>query len=270
MANKSRIYGDEVIQEIIYLYTETNNVNGEIEYSSVRDFALELWSKKDPIFTEKMYYQLVDSATGETSEKIYKNIKLSDDFWRKPQYQGRQKIDATNALLSNTAAKPKKRQTYIPNTDFLIETNKGNLSQLKLQLKPLEEQVRSSYKLIDKLEGKIAELEEQITSLKKDKASLKKQNDDLQDALYKFFELSAASDVALKNQLNTGIGRMKQVETALRTAFGGDPSVFYHRFEERRNKMTRGNSNVADIKEFIDSKSMKPLNSGYSETYDFD
>ncbi len=270
MANKLRIYGDEVIQKIIYLYIEANNVNGEIEYSGVRDFALDLWNKKDPLFTEEMYYQLVDRATGETSEKIYRNIKLSDDFWRKPQYQGRQKIDAINALLSKTAAKPKKRQTYIPNVDFLIETNKGNLAQLKLQLKPLEEQVRSSYALIDKLERKIAELEEQITSIKNDKASLKKQNDDLQDALHKFFELSAASDVPLKNQLNTGTGRMNQVEAALRTAFSGDPSAFYHRFEERRSKITNGKSNVAEIKEMIDKKSLKPMSSDYGESYDFE
>lgn len=62
---------------------------------------------------------------------------------------------------------------------------------------------------------------------------------------------------------------MKQVEAALRTAFSGDPSAFYHRFEERRSKIN-GKSNVAEIKKIIDNKTLKPMSSDYGESYDFE
>ncbi|AVV57016.1 hypothetical protein C7121_13320 [Paenibacillus glucanolyticus] len=265
MANKTRMYAKEVIQEIISLYLDENKINGEIEYSNVRDFAFELYNKKHPIFTEKLYYQLVDSSTGELSEETYKNIKLSDDFWRKPQYQGRQMIDEANKLLSKTAAKPSKRQFINPNTDYLVETNKSNIPQLKLQLKPLEEQLRSYTLLIEKLEKKISELEIVIISLKEENLELKKKNDALQDSLHKFFEWSAASEIPLKNQLNTGKGRMKHVEAALRTAFSGDPSSFFSRFDKERNSVQ---SNVSSIQEFVKKK--EPVKTGYSEIYDFE
>lgn len=246
---------------------DENKINGEIEYSNVRDFALELYNKKHPIFTEKLYYQLVDSSTGELSDKIYKNIKLSDDFWRKPQYQGRQMIDEANKLLSKTAAKPSKRQSIIPNTDFLVETNKSNIPQLKLQLKPLEEQLRSNIRLIEKLEGKIRELETVISSLKEEKLDLKKKIDALQDSLHKFFEWSAASDIPLKNQLNTGKGRMKHVEAALKAAFSGDPSSFFHKFNSKET-IDNERSNVSSLHAFLEKKDS--VKKEYSDVYDFD
>ncbi|MFC3767673.1 hypothetical protein [Paenibacillus sp. GCM10012303] len=265
MANKTRMYAKDVIQEIISLYLDEYKINGEIEYSNVRDFALELYNKKHPIFTEKLYYQLVDSSTGELSEKTYKNIKLSDDFWRKPQYQGRQMIDEANKLLSKTAAKPSKRQLIIPNTDYLVETNKSNIHQLKLQLKPLEEQLRSHIRLIEKLERQISELERLTSSLKEEKLDLKKKNDALQDSLHKFFEWSAASDIPFKNQLNTGKGRMKHVEAALRTAFSGDPSSFFSRIDNERNS---AQSNISSIQQFVNKK--ESAKTGYCEIYDFE
>jgi len=265
MANKTRLYGKEVIQEIISLYLNDNKILGDIEYSSVRNFALELYNNRHPIFTEKLYYQLVDNSTGELSEKIYKNIKLSDDFWRKPQYQGRQLIDKANNLLSITAAKPSKRQSIIPNTDFLVETNKSNIPQLKLQLKPLQEQLRSNDRLIDKLENKISKLESIISSLREEQLDLLNINDALQDSLHKFFEWSAASDIPLENQLNTGKGRMKHIEAALRTAFSGDPSSFFDKFDNERNNVQ---SNISSIQQFVKKKESEKT--GYSEIYDFE
>lgn len=265
MANKTRIYGKEVIQEILSLYLEENNVNGEIEYSNVRDFALDLYNNSHPIFSKKLYYQLLDSPTGELSEKTYKNMKLSDDFWRKPQYQGRQIIDEANNLLSKTARKPSKRQFIIPNTDYLVETNKSNIPQLKLQLKPLEEQLRSSIRLIEKLEGQISELERVTFSLKEEKIHLKKKNDALQDSLHKFFEWSAASDIPFKDQLNTGKGRMKHVEAALRAAFSGDPSSFFSSMDKKKNS---AKPHISSIQQFV--KKNKSEKIGYSDIYDFE
>jgi hypothetical protein len=266
LANKTRVYGIEVIQKIISLYLEETKINGEIEYSSVRDFALELYNQNHTIFTEDLYYQLVDSSTGELSDKkIYKNTKLSDDFWRKPQYQGRQLIDETNKLLSKTASKPSKRQSIIPNTDYLVESNKTNLPLLKLQLKPLEEQLKSNLQLINKLEGKICDLQNNILTLKREKLDLKKKNDALQELLYQFFELSASSDTPLKDQLNIGKGRMKHVETALKVAFSGDPSAFFSKFD---NERINAQSNVSSLQQFVQKK--EAGSRGYSEVYDFE
>lgn len=261
------MYGKEVIQEIVSLYLNENKINGEIEYSHVRDFSLELYNKKHPIFTEKLYYQLLDSTTGNLSKEVYKNMKLSDDFWRKPQYQGRQIIDETNKLLSKTAAKPSKPQSIIPNTDYLVETHKSNIALLKLQLKPLEEQLRSKINLIEKINRKVTELETVISSLKDEKIKLKQNNDALQNALYKIFEWSASSETTLKNQLNTGVGKMKHVEAALRTAFSGDPSMFFHNFESKRTTENKI-SNVSSIHEFSEKKSTSKT--GYSDIYDFE
>jgi hypothetical protein len=266
LANKTRVFGIEVIQKIISLYLEETKINGEIEYSSVRDFALELHSKHHTIFTEELYYQLVDYSTGELSkEKVYKNIKLSDDFWRKPQYQGRQLIDETNMLLSKTASKPSKRQFIIPNIDYLVETNKTNLPLLKLQLKPLEEQLKSNLKHIEKLEGKIIDLQNIIFTLKGGNLDLQKKNDALQELLHQFFELSASSDIPLKNQLNIGKGRMSHIENALKVAFSGDPSSFFSKFD---NKRLKEQTNVSSLQQFVQKK--EASSKGYSEVYDFE
>lgn len=268
MANKTRVYGDEVIQEIIHRYIETYDITGQIEYSSVRDFAFQLWKENDPIFTEKLYYRLVDNKTGEVSKKIYKNIKLSDDFWRKPQYQGRQKIDANNDILSKTVAKTEKRQVNIPNVDFVLEKYKNNLNQLRLNLKPLEEQLKNSIANEDKLEKKIQQLEEQIQKIKVDKINLTKQNKSLQDALYKMFEYSVSSDVPLENQLNTGKGKTKRVEQALKEAFAGNPNEFYLRF--RGSHINKKEGIVTDIEKYKENKVTKPEVPNYEDEYDFE
>ncbi len=268
MANKTRIYSKEVIQEIISLYLGQNKIDGEIQYSSMRDFAFELYKNKHDTFTKKMYFQLLDSSTGKLSEKIYKNIKLSDDFWRKPQYQGRQMIDETNNLLSKTASKPRNRQTVIPNIDFLVDKTALNIPQLKLQLKPLEQQLRSNLDLIDKLEYKIHELETVIASLKEEKMSFKIQNEALQDSLYIFFELSALSDIPLKSQMNTDIGKTKLVEKTLKNAFSGDPSMFYQKFENNRNIIDQSMTNSSSLKEFLEKKKAKEVK--YHDVYDFE
>lgn len=268
MANKTRIYGDEVIQEILHRYIETYDITGDIEYSSVRDYAFQLWKEKDPIFTDKLYYQLVDKKTGEVSERIYKNIKLSDDFWRKPQYQGRQKIDAINDLLSKTVAKTKKKQVSIPNVDFVIEKFKNNINQLRLNLKPLEAQLKISIENENRLEEKVEQLETQIKKLKLEKVKLTQQNNSLQDALYKMFEYSASKEVPLENQLNTGKGKTKRVEQALKEAFGDDPSSFYLHF--KTSKTNKKEIIVTDIEKYKEKKVVKSTVPSYEDEYDFE
>ncbi|MGE7024459.1 hypothetical protein [Solibacillus cecembensis] len=264
MANKSRLYGEDVIKEIIYRYIDENNIAGEIEYSNVRDFALKLWENKDHLFTQKMYYQLIDKNTGETSDKIYKNIKLSDDFWRKPQYQGRQQIDAFNDVLSKTVARTSKREFYIPNVEFVIDKFKHNITQLKLNLKPLEAQLKKSILQEEKLENRIKNLIEDNSNLKNQKNDLYIQNQKLQDALYKMFEYSASRDIPLENQLNTGKGRTKRVEEALKDVFGDNISSFYLNFKE--NTHTNNQSNIKDFNTFKENKAIK----SYDDEYDFE
>lgn len=264
MANKSRLYSEDVIKEIIYRYIDENNITGEIEYSNVRDFALNLWETKDPIFTQRMFYQLIDKNTGEISDKIYKNIRLSDDFWRKSQYQGRQLIDAFNDVLSKTVAKTSKRELHIPNVEFVIEKYKHNITQLKLNLKPLETQLKKFILQEEKLVNRIENLIEENNKLKKEKNDISLQNQKLQDALYKMFEYSASKDVPLENQLNTGNGRTKRVEQALKDIFGDNISSFYLNFKERK-KITK-NTVIKDFNEFKVNKNIQ----NYEEEYDFE
>jgi hypothetical protein len=266
MANKVRVIGEGVLDEIIYRYLETESEAGEIAYSSIRDFALALRLNNDPIFTERMYYQLKDSITGELSEKIYKNIKLSDDFWRKPEYQGRQKVDKRNRLLANTVAKATKNEIYQPNVAFIIESNKYNTEQLKKQLMPLEGALNSSYEKIKKLEKIIIELEAELSQKKQEKNDLKLWNDKLQDALFKFFEFSAYDDIPLSNQVSTGKGRTNLVEATLKEAFNGDPRPFYTRFN---NKNISKDSKITNINDVREHKNLTP-SSTFADEYDFD
>jgi hypothetical protein len=266
MANKTRIYGEEVIKEIVHRYLEDTNSSGDIEYSSIRDFSLELWKSQDSIFTEKLYYQLVNSTTGETSEKIYKNIKLSDDFWRKPQYQGRQIVDQTNQLLSKTVAKSTKRQVNINiNVDSILETYYDNKTQLSIQLKPLEEYLRVSLQNEEKLEEKLKNKDSLITELKSNIVELEQDKERLQTALYQMFEYSASKGGPLENQLNTGKGKTKRVEQALREAFSGDPSAFYSRFKASAGQKQKEDSNVANMEQYIKNKEEKK----YEDEFDF-
>ncbi|MFE4039630.1 hypothetical protein [Priestia sp. YIM B13489] len=269
MANKSRLYGKEVIQEIIHRYLEENDIKGEIEYSNVRDYAFNLREENDPIFTRKMYYQLVNQATGEISEKIYKNIKLSDDFWRKKQYQGRQLIDEVNELMSKTVAATKKRQVFIPNIDFILETHKNNFSQLKLQLKPLEEQLKTSIKNEEILENKIEKLQQEIQKLKLKNNEVLNQNSKLQDSLYKMFEYSVSKDTPLENQLNTGKGKTKRVEQALKEAFCDDPTAFYLKFKNS-TPLIENDELVSNIESYRAKKNDTRKLPTYDDEYDFE
>lgn len=267
MANKTRIYAEGIIDEIIHRYIKSNNITGEIEYSGIRDFAIDLWNNKDPLFTTEMYYQLIDLKTGKVSEKIYKNIKLSDDFWRKPQYQGRQKIDAINKLLSETVSKANNVEQRIPKIDAIIEMNKNNPNQLKLHLKQFEELIKSSLSREKKLEKRVEELLENISGIKKEKKQIEQHNEALQDTLFKLFEYSYSKEVPLENQLNIGKGRSKMVERALRDAFSGDPSAFYKRFDSINNLSEV--SSITNLGEYrVKMKNSKTLN--YEDEYDFD
>ncbi|MFC3749288.1 hypothetical protein [Paenibacillus sp. GCM10012306] len=266
MANKTRIYGEEIIDEIIHRYIALNNITGEIEYSGVRDFAFHLWNIKDPLFTNKMYYQLIDPKTDELpKKKIYKNIKLSDDFWRKPQYQGRQRIDAVNNLLSETVSKANTVEQHIPKIDTIIEMHKNSPTLLKMHLNRFEKLIKSCLSREKKLEEKVEELLGNISEIKKEKKRIEKQNQALQDTLFKLFEYSYSRDVPLENQLNTGKGRSNIVERALRDTFSGDPSSFYSLFNNNSKKTL----SIASLDEYR-SKQTNIKVSSYEKEYDFD
>lgn len=259
-----RVYGIEVIQEILRRYLKENEISGQIEYSKVRDYSNELWSNKDEIFTTKLYYQLLDTNTGEMSDKIYKNAPLSDDFWRKPKYQGRKSIDDANRILSKTVAKTNKREITIPNVDFILETHRNNFTQLKLQLKPLEEQLKLFVETELKFDEKISRLDDEIRVLKEEKQKLLNSNNKLQTAIFKLFEYSKSKDVPIRNLINTGIGKTKQVEAALNEAFSNDPSAFYLYFESEEKKSK--NKKISKLEDYKNSKTDK----GFEDDYQFE
>lgn len=223
---KEKVYPQEEIDKIIYDFAEKYKIVGNIKYSEVYQYALELYQQGSIPY------------------------KLSEDFWRKPLRQGRQSIDKFNSVIKQSIISANDKAVSIINVEDVVYKHHKNLDKLIKYLKPLEVELSKSIEKEIKSRETIKELEMALSQEKQKRQELQKLVDKLQDILFQMFEYSANDEVPLVNMLRTGKSRHAIVENALSKIFN-NPDDFYTLFEERR----KDEGNVVRLQDKVQSKS---------------
>jgi len=205
---KQKIYPQKEIDSILDLYIEEEDVYGKIEYLKVHRFALNLYEN------QKIPY------------------KLSEDYWRKPNRQGRMTIDNYNNVIVDNVLASNKREITIVNVEDAVLKNKGNLDILISTLKTNEEQLRICIEKENELELKVKKLENALQEEKQKNKILEEKSDILQTTLFQFFEYGTSTDVPIINLLNSGKTKHKRVKNAFDKIFDS-PDQFLEMLEEK-------------------------------------
>lgn len=155
------------------------------------------------------------------------DFKLSEDFWRKPERQGKLLVDEIN----------KKRSTLIENNNQYIEIISTNdvinrLSQdtpatkkkIINQLKVNEYGYRKISTRYKQLKEKEAKMTQEIVELKAEIANLKDNNEIYQNVLFQWANLSSIKELDLINLITTGKTRSATVEQLFQDIFKEQPN----------------------------------------------
>ena len=155
------------------------------------------------------------------------DFKLSEDFWRKPDRQGKLLVDEIN----------KKRSALIENNNQYIEIISTNdvinrLSQdtpatkkkIINQLKVNEYGYRKISTRYNQLKEKEAKMSQEIAELKAEIVNLKDNNEIYQNVLFQWANLSSVKDLGLINLITTGKTRSATVEQLFQDIFKEQPN----------------------------------------------
>lgn len=224
---KERVYSEKELTNIIYKFKEKHNHVGIIKYLDVHKYSEELYNR----------------------EVI--NIKLSEDFWRKSNRQGRILIDKINELYLSTLRVENENNTKFIETEYVINQY-NNLSpkdkkEIIQKLKINEVNARKTESLNKKLEMKESENRNLI-----EKISIKdEQISSYQRILFSWLAASYASNNVLLNMINTGKNKDPMIEHSFNELFS-NADEGYKMFEDYVkniiNTNSNSNANITDIK----------------------
>ncbi|HDR7259921.1 TPA: hypothetical protein QCX12_003636 [Bacillus paranthracis] len=195
---KPKIYPKDILLKIIDDFLRTQENVQIIRYKEIFLYALEEYNKG-----------ILD-------------FKLSEDFWRKPDRQGKLLVDEIN----------KKRSALIENNNQYIEiistndvinrlsqdtpaTKKKIINQLKVNEYGYRK-ISTRYKQIKEKEAKMTQ---EIVELKAEIANLKDNNEIYQNVLFQWANLSSIKELDLINLITTGKTRSATVEQLFQDMF---------------------------------------------------
>lgn len=200
---KPKIYPEERLLELIRKFLDENPDIQIIKYKEVHLFSLEEYNKG-----------LLD-------------FKLSEDFWRKTERQGKMLVDEIN----------KKRNSLIENNNQHIEiiSTKDVIDRLSQdtpivkkkiinQLKVNEHGYRKLSTRYSQLKEKEIKMTQEIAGLKAEIANLKKNNEIYQNVLFQWANLSSNKDFGLINLITTGKTRSSAVKQLFNDIFSEYPN----------------------------------------------
>ncbi|MHA4267698.1 hypothetical protein ACX16L_23135 [Bacillus cereus] len=200
---KPKIYPKDILLKIIDDFLRTQENVQIIRYKEIFLYALEEYNKG-----------ILD-------------FKLSEDFWRKPDRQGKLLVDEIN----------KKRSALIENNNQYIEIISTNdvinrLSQdtpatkkkIINQLKVNEYGYRKISTRYKQLKEKEAKMTQEIVELKAEIANLKDNNEIYQNVLFQWANLSSVKELDLINLITTGKTRSATVEQLFQDMFKEQPN----------------------------------------------
>ncbi|MEB1808989.1 MAG: hypothetical protein LPK26_17160 [Bacillaceae bacterium] len=208
---KRKEYPKEEIEEIVYRFTQEEKLTGWIKYSEVYRFSKKLYEK------------------GEIS------YKLSEDFWRREDRQGRKAIDRANKAYETTITNNKTTvtDTFVDTEECVNKYFTGKPSdkkRLTQALKLNEKKAKDSNKHLSKIEDLKQEIANQKDKIKELEALIEQQ----ENVLFSWFNASHKSDVPLINLITTGKSRHPIVDYFFETAFSS-PEKGYEKFGELIN-----------------------------------
>ncbi|EOO66309.1 MULTISPECIES: hypothetical protein [Bacillus cereus group] len=200
---KPKIYPKDILLKIIDDFLRNQGDIQIIRYKEIFLYALEEYNKG-----------ILD-------------FKLSEDFWRKPDRQGKLLVDEIN----------KKRSALIENNNQYIEIISTNdvinrLSQdtpatkkkIINQLKVNEYGYRKISTRYNQLKEKEAKMSQEIAELKAEIVNLKDNNEIYQNVLFQWANLSSVKDLGLINLITTGKTRSDTVEQLFKDIFKEQPN----------------------------------------------
>ncbi|MEH7049892.1 hypothetical protein [Bacillus pseudomycoides] len=200
---KPKIYPKDILLKIIDDFLRNQENIQIIRYKEIFLYALEEYNKG-----------ILD-------------FKLSEDFWRKPDRQGKLLVDEIN----------KKRSALIENNNQYIEIISTNdvinrLSQdtpatkkkIINQLKVNEYGYRKISTRYNQLKEKEAKMSQEIAELKAEIVNLKDNNEIYQNVLFQWANLSSVKDLGLINLITTGKTRSATVEQLFKDIFKEQPN----------------------------------------------
>ncbi|GAB6615165.1 hypothetical protein ABE55_07685 [Bacillus thuringiensis] len=200
---KPKIYPKDILLKIIDDFLRNQENIQIIRYKEIFLYALEEYNKG-----------ILD-------------FKLSEDFWRKPDRQGKLLVDEIN----------KKRSALIENNNQYIEIISTNdvinrLSQdtpatkkkIINQLKVNEYGYRKISTRYNQLKEKEAKMSQEIAELKAEIVNLKDNNEIYQNVLFQWANLSSVKDLGLINLITTGKTRSATVEQLFQDMFKEQPN----------------------------------------------
>ncbi|KFN13666.1 MULTISPECIES: hypothetical protein [Bacillus cereus group] len=200
---KPKIYPKDILLKIIDDFLRNQGDIQIIRYKEIFLYALEEYNKG-----------ILD-------------FKLSEDFWRKPDRQGKLLVDEIN----------KKRSALIENNNQYIEIISTNdvinrLSQdtpatkkkIINQLKVNEYGYRKISTRYNQLKEKEAKMSQEIAELKAEIVNLKDNNEIYQNVLFQWANLSSVKDLGLINLITTGKTRSATVEQLFQDIFKEQPN----------------------------------------------
>lgn len=200
---KPKIYPKDILLKIIDDFLRNQGDIQIIRYKEIFLYALEEYNKG-----------ILD-------------FKLSEDFWRKTDRQGKLLVDEIN----------KKRSALIENNNQYIEIISTNdvinrLSQdtpaikkkIINQLKVNEYGYRKISTRYNQLKEKEAKMSQEIAELKAEIVNLKDNNEIYQNVLFQWANLSSVKDLGLINLITTGKTRSATVEQLFQDIFKEQPN----------------------------------------------
>ncbi|MCZ2259412.1 hypothetical protein [Sporosarcina sp. G11-34] len=227
-----KTYSESILKQIIYEYKSYEKPNGNISYSSVWNYAKNIWyeAQKDK-----------DFASNELNDlKKY----TSEDLWRKNNRKtgepnpGKGLIDDTNKIKGYFITDSKNKKQQIPNVEDTVYKLHSKEDIIE-SLKPLE-------KLCLDFIEKESVLSAEMVKLKADLEYYKNKSEKQEEAIFQLARYGRSNEGLLKNVLNTGTSKSKLVADALENIFINPMEFLY---EENKNEAISENViNIAERK----------------------
>lgn len=215
---KPDIHPQAEIENLVKRYIEEKQPIGKIKYKEVYLFVKELYISRET------------------------DYKLSDDFWRKPDRQGRKIIDSINDIRA-AITKTDKNSFEVISTSSVVNEFSKDIPSIKkriiARLKANEYGYRNLIEKYKKLVQKEDRYKQEIEDWKSKYEEAKFKNTAYEQVLFQWANISSTRDLKLINTITTGKTRSKVVEQLFKEIFSEDPNAAYRNINQ--NEVNKNN-----------------------------
>ncbi|OXM83684.1 hypothetical protein [Paenibacillus rigui] len=173
----------------------------------------------------------------------YLKRKLSDDYWRKPNRQGKQLVDKVNAFTEEhlPAIGTSESNEILINTEDAVNRLFSGSAKDKNQL---INTLRINEMKAKQFFSRLSRIEKELQNEREQKLYWKNRFERIQTIIFQLMEYSASKDFPIENIMNTGRTRTKPVTNILESVFSNDPTISYEFESYIVSKSTERNDKV--------------------------